>query len=350
MVYVAELKASDKDEKDAYRKFRFSPNFGEGLVGKCNPAIFLLRWSSSSPPKLLKFNIIGFEEVRFGQPIFDPKNSNVLYATGYELTKDGRVLGIKGCFNRPSGIWKLTMPSPSPTDSDTTDHPVVDIELAQKLTPSRLSCRSPRVLDTGVYSLLIWLACTCGGAHVSTTTLHLLYLASNDKSLIVAETPFRVVGIEEEFINGVMTFPGLYPSYNIALSPFISYGNDSDLYHGVLLSSQWGSRNTILRVSLKDGNIQEVTPATDGNLYSWSVLTTDGGENFICSRSAPNVPYEILLGRFQKNGEVDWLLLDEYVVTKNGESSYTIRLHPLIQTMVSSCRGTCTHQNESYFC
>jgi len=127
--------------------------------------------------------------VRFGQPIFDPKNSGVLYATGYELTEDGRMLGIKFCFNRPSGIWRLIIPQLSPTEGEAdinTECTIIDVETTQNLLP--LICRSPRVLDTGGRSLLIWLACDCGGAHMSTTTLHRLdiTLASNrieDKAL-----------------------------------------------------------------------------------------------------------------------------------------------------------------------
>jgi acylaminoacyl-peptidase len=330
LVYVAELKAADKTDKDPYRKYRFNPDLGEGFIGKCNPAIFLLRWSPSSLPELFRLSIPGLEHVRFVQPIFDPVQSrDVLYATGYELTIDKRALGIKYCFNRPAGIWKLTIPqssSQSPSvegDANNSTKPVViDIESTQKLSPSHLSCRSPRVLDTGERFFLIWLACTCGGAHASTTTLHMLdiTLASNKidlESLRAAEKP--LVGVVREPLKDTSTFPGLFTSC-IASSPLISYGDGADRQHGILLSSQWGSRTTILRVCLRNGDVQEVTPVTDGKLYSWSLLATDGGNSFVCSRSAPDVPYEIMLGRFQENGEVDWLLLNKPVLRKNGQS------------------------------
>jgi len=140
----------------------------------------------------------------------------------------------------------------------------------------------------------------------------------DDKSLIAAETP--LVGLVQEPLKDTTAFPGLYPSYNISLYPFTSYGHDSDRQHGVLLSSQWGSRTTILRVSLKDGNVRDVTPSTDGKLYSWNLLASDGGENFVCSRSALDVPYEVLLGRFQKNGKIDWHLPDKPNLRKNGRT------------------------------
>ena len=333
---MAELNASDQDNNDPYRKYRFNPDFGEGLTGKCNPAIFLLRWSPSTQPNLFRLNIAGLKHVRFGQPIFDPRNSNVLYATGFELTKDGRSLGIKHCLNRPFGIWRLTMPLPSMAEGERKkpNRATIDVEAVQKLTSSHQSCRSPRILDTGEHSTLVWLACACGGAHASTTTLHTLNIKATAskldiEALVTAETP--LVDIVKEPLSDTRTFPGLYPSYNLVSSPFISHGDDCDRQHEVLLSSQWGSRNTILRLSLKDRNVQEITPVTDGKLYSWSLLATDGGQNFVCSRSAPDVPYELLLGRFQKNGEVDWLLLDKPVLHRNGESHVQFQMHTPIE-------------------
>lgn len=321
---MAELEVPDQGDNDPYRKYRFNPDFGEGYTGKCNPAIFLLRWSPSTPPNIFRLNIAGLEHVRFGQPIFDPRNPNVLYATGYELTKDGRSLGIKHCLNRPFGIWRLTIAPPFVVEEEgkKPSRAVIDVETVQKLTSSHQSCRSPRIVDTGEKSTLIWLACACGGAHASTTTLHTLDITVASKldigALVKAETP--LVGIVKEPLSDTTTFPGLYPSYNLVSSTFISRGDDRDHRHDILLTSQWGSRTTILRLSLKDGNVQEVTPVTDGKLYSWSLLATDGGQSFVCARSAPDVPYELLLGRFQKNGEIDWLLLDKPVLHRNGES------------------------------
>ncbi|KAG1722918.1 hypothetical protein EDB19DRAFT_1765976, partial [Suillus lakei] len=36
---------------------------------------------------------------------------DTIFVRGREHTKDGRLLGIKGCFNRPMGIWQLTLPT-----------------------------------------------------------------------------------------------------------------------------------------------------------------------------------------------------------------------------------------------
>ncbi|KAG1733784.1 hypothetical protein EDB19DRAFT_1729401 [Suillus lakei] len=36
---------------------------------------------------------------------------DTIFVRGREHTKDGRLLGIKGCFNRPMSIWQLTLPT-----------------------------------------------------------------------------------------------------------------------------------------------------------------------------------------------------------------------------------------------
>ncbi len=322
LIYVAELTNGIKKDHDPYRKYRYSPAFGEGLTGARDPALFYLAWSPSTPPTILRLKPVGFENVRFGQPIFDPQSSCVLYATGYELTVDGKLLGIKGCFNRPSGIWRLQIPEPVLTqredEKDVSKLAELDTEAIQKLTPPHLSCRSPRALKFDGRSVLLWLACASGGAHVSTSTLHSLDISSlaelNDQSLIASDKP--LVNLIEEPLKDLGSFPGLYPSYNLPLSPFIftEGGNQPS----ILLHSQWGSRTTVLQISLKDGVVHDLTPDVEGKLYSWVVLTTDGNKRFICSRSAPNLPYEILLGRFEENDDFNWLLLDKPILRKEG--------------------------------
>ena len=322
LIYVAELTNGIKKNHDPYQKYRYNPSFGEGLTGARDPALFYLSWSPSTPPTILRLKPVGFENVRFGQPIFDPQSSCVLYATGYELTVDGKLLGIKGCFNRPSGIWRLQIPVPAfltqrEDEKDVSKLAELDTEAIQKLTPPHLSCRSPRVLKFDGRSVLLWLACASGGAHVSTSTLHTLDISSlaelDDQSLIASDRP--LVNLIKEPLKDLSSFPGLFPSYNLPLSPFVFTGDNQP---SILLHSQWGSRTTVLRISLKGGVVHDLTPDAGGKLYSWVVLATDGNKRFICSRSAPNLPYEVLLGRFEENGDANWLLLDKPILRKEG--------------------------------
>lgn len=318
LVYVAESTDGIKKEDDPYRKYRYNPDFGECLGGVQDPAIFYFCWSPSTPPTILQLKPVGFENVRFGQPIFDPKSSSILYATGYELTMDGKFLGINYCFNRPSGIWRLQIPDVSTGKSDMSKFAVLDTCAVKKLTPSQLSCRSPRVLRVDGRSVLVWLACTSGGPHVSTSTLHSLNISlldePDEQSIIESDKP--LLDFIKDPLNDLSCFPGLYPSYNLPISPFVISESDNQPF--VLVHSQWGSRTTVLQISLKDGVVYDLTPDAEGKLYSWVVLATDGNKTFICSRSAPNVPYEILLGQLKENGAVNWLLLDKPILRKEG--------------------------------
>jgi len=61
---------------------------------------------------------------------------------------------------------------------------------------------------------------------------------------------------------------------------------------------------------LIDGSIKSLAPAGD-DLCSWIVLTTNGSDSVIHSQSSPSMPYEIVLGKFNSNGEVTWILLEK---------------------------------------
>ena len=349
LVYVAENNPNDKTDDDAYRMYRFKPDFGEGFEGKRDPAIFLLSWSASCPPILYQVNPVGLGgKLFFGQPIFDPQTPNVIYATGYESAQGGRVLGIKGCFNRPSGIWRLTIsssPFSGPRDGvkDTVKHFLIATESVQKLTPPHLSCRSPRAVKSASCTILVWLACICGGAHVSTSTLHVLDITFapgmiNDQALLASDKP--LVDVRSELLKDLNAFPGLYPSYNLPASPFI-LGDLSQT--NILLHSQWGSRTTILQISLKDGSIREVIPDGNGGLFSWSVLATDGQGQVVCSGSAPNVPHQIWLGRVRKHhGDLDWSLLDEPTLPNHGElfAFYFLDIYLMLAQLVQLLRAS----------
>ena len=331
LVYVAEAK-DEKAETDPFKKFRFNPDFGEGLGGKRSPAIFLFSWSAEST-RLTRVETVGYEDVRFGQLIFDPIADSILYATGYEFIMDRRVLGVKGCFNRPSGIWRMVIPPTTEvavSEEEDSKMAVLTTKTAQKLTPSHLSCRSPRTFTKNAQSTLVWLSSATGGAHVATTTLHVLDISSQaeiieEQSLIASDTP--VVDLVKERLNDLTKFPGLYPSYNLPQAPFI-LSNDGHNKPDVLLHSVWGSRTTILRVSLRDGAVEDLTPDPEGKLDSWTLFATDGRDQLICSRSSLSVPYELLVGQI-KGKVVGWYILDQPDLSASGKQVFLSlsRLH-----------------------
>ena len=208
------------------------------------------------------------------------------------------MLGVKGCFNRPSGIWQLRLSSNLIKEAS----PEVT---SKKISYADHSCRSPRIIVHQGRSFLVWFGAEVGGAHVACTRMyqHEITLDDSNDLGIPDEAPF--VGIIDT--PGSDGFPGLYPSYTLPKSSSIQIPG-SQAY--ILLDSQWGSRTTVLRISLMDGSVKNLTPAGD-DLCSWSVLTTNGLDSIICSRSSPSMPYEIMLGKFNSNGEVTWTILEK---------------------------------------
>ncbi|KAF9474522.1 alpha/beta-hydrolase [Pholiota conissans] len=319
VVYTAEGNAPES--KDPYSKFRFNPDFGEGLPGKKRPTTFILSWKDSSaedpsPSKASLVQMKPFEGVRFGQAVFSPNTDSIIYATGYEFTTDGRFLGIKGCYNRPTGIWRLRIATPA--SSEITKPPAsVEIVTAQKLTLPLLSCRSPRILNNNGKSTLLWLASRSGGAHVASSTLHSLDITYDDaesEQLSDSASSRTLVDIVEMPDLHLTMFPGLYPAFNLPTS-FSIIPSDS-ASPSVLVASQWGSRTTVLAISTDTGAVNNLTPDSDNNLFSWTVLVTDNRSRVICSRSAPSVPYEIVIGNFDSSGDVSWNVIDRPALSK----------------------------------
>ena len=313
ILYTAEGKAPKTE--DPFEKFRFNPDFGEGLVGKKRPVTFILRWDSSHQsttsykPKFELVELKILKNVRFGQAVFSPKCDNLIYATGYEFTSDGRILGLKACYNRPSGIWQLCLGRQLPESGDKFTMTL------QKLTPASLSCRSPRTFKHLGRSYLVWLACPTGGAHIRASELNCLDISRESTSsyLPVESTHKPLVPITNNIPSESNVFPGLFPSYNLPSSSTIVTELELDPVPSIVFHSQLGSRTTVLLISTQDGRVIDLTPADKEGLhiYSWKVLATDGRSHVVCQRSSTSVPYEILLGRFDDTGKVSWHLIDK---------------------------------------
>lgn len=296
-MYTAEAnpETTEGGEDDPYPKFRFIPNFGEQLYTKKRPTLFVFRWrapnelsrggSDTTPAPFvtaLSLDQPSNIPVLFGQAIFITETR--LYATGYEQTGDGKLLGVKGCFNRPSSIWELILPSENPTTACKS----------VKIGTAGGSCRSPRVLfnNDRVATTLFWLCNPVGGAHASTVSLHVRDLkgSAGDRLLVdVVHDP------------SAQDFPGLYTEYNLADSPFVRLGDKTF----ILTQSLWRSRPTLILINAETGDVVDLTPVLgDQPLYSWNLLGTDGARSVICSRSTPTSPSETLHLTLAQDGTV----------------------------------------------
>ncbi|KAG6847174.1 hypothetical protein H0H93_009726, partial [Arthromyces matolae] len=303
LLYVAEGNPPTPTDEDPYIKFRYTPQFGEGLSGKRRPTIFVFAWKNGSgePQKALSSISIDSKAL-FGQVIFSPKGDS-LYATGYEYTSDHRLLGIKYCFNRPSGIWELTPePSSLSLDSLLKEESNVIKCTGKKLTPSYLSCRSPRIFTHNEKTTLLWFSHPSGGPHAATSLLYSLDITSGTDPKKITSPLVDSVSKPDQG-----AFPGLYPDPNLSASSTLQLDSSSSSPY-VITHSIWGSRTTVLLISTVDGTVKNLTPE-DGNLYSWKVFNTDGHKRVLCSRSTPISPNELVLGEFDDKGEVSWRVL-----------------------------------------
>lgn len=298
-MYTAEANpdTTEKQGDDPYPKFRFVPHFGEQLYTKKRPALFVFRWRSQNDVShggidttpTASITALSLDQppdtpVLFGQATFVTETR--LYATGYEQTGDGKLLGVKGCFNRPTSIWELIIPSESPQTATTTVCKSVEIE-----TPGR-SSRSPRVLfdKDCVPTTLFWLSNPVGGAHASTVSLHVRDLEGSVGDRLLVDAVYDPSAKE---------FPGLYTEYNLAESPFLRFGDTTY----VLAQSLWRSRPTLISINVESGAVTDLTHVQDGQaLYSWSLLGTDGACSVICSRSTPTSPPETVLLTLTQDG------------------------------------------------
>ncbi|KAJ3573227.1 hypothetical protein NP233_g2564 [Leucocoprinus birnbaumii] len=310
LLYTAEANGPQSKSEDPYAKFRYKPNFGEGYGGKKRPRFFLLRWnepgdadpSKTSKPILYEIHTEA-DNVLLGQGIFYPNgDETTIYATGYEFTPNGRMLGIKYCFNRPFGIWELRFKAQSSEENNKGDEKKRDliVHSARKISGTN-SARSPRIRQENNQSVLYWFAANSGGPHMSTSSLHSLDITSLDS--VSPEETKTVIPIPEA---PGPDFPGLYPPFNLPNYPFLKLDDGTT---EIILQSGWGSRNTILSISPSTGAVKQLTPPGPA-LFSWALLASDGKNRIICSRSSPSTPYQVLLGVLSEKG-LQWRVLDQ---------------------------------------
>lgn len=319
LVYTAEANAPENEGDDPYAKFRFLPDYGEGYIGRKRPTLFVARWPQNTDsvdalsgdngnPTIRSICVPGETSnapITFGQARFVADDT--LFATGYEYSEDGKRLGIKACFNRPTAIWelKLDLEHADPEQSDT----LIAIS-ATKLSDPKRASRSPRHIP--VSNAAFWFSHELGGPHASCFSIHRFDLQTREVVTIVP----AIDKIQENFIDG---FAGLYTETVLA-RPFIWSGTRAYL----LTRTSQGSRLEVILIDLEQPeNVVRLTPAESSeDLWSWSPLATDGRKWVLASRSAPTVPNELALGRLEEHGgkpRVAWQVIEMPSLTPRGK-------------------------------
>lgn len=332
MVYIAEANAPENEGDDSFTKFRFLPDYGEGYIGKKRPTIFIVRWAPNGDsvdtpggnisPTVRALSVpssatSNAANISFGQAQF--VTDDTLFVTGYEYCEDGRRLGIRACFNRPTAIWELKLdPAELQLEHAADSEPSVLADPATALIaisatkisdPSRAS-RSPRPIP-GLDATL-WFSHELGGPHASCFALHRFDFQARETATIIP----TVDKIREKTMDGLA---GLYVETLLA-RPFVHFGDRTYL----LTRTSQGSRLEVILIDLEEPeSVVRLTPAESSeDLWSWTPLATDGRKWVLASRSAPTVPNELALGKLEEHGgkpRVAWQVIEMPSLTPRGE-------------------------------
>jgi hypothetical protein len=333
LVYTAEANAPENEDDDSFAKFRFLPDYGEGYAGRKRPTLFIARWAPNAEsvdalsggnvsPTVRAISVpssatSNAATISFGQAQFVADDT--LFVTGYEYGEDGKRLGIKACFNRPTAIWELMLdPVELQLQHAADSEPSLLADPAAALTvisatkisdPNRAS-RSPRPIPGS--NAALWLSHELGGPHASCFSLHTFGLQARETTTIIP----AVDKVQENFMDG---FAGLYAE-NLLARPFVWLGGRTYL---VTRTSQ-GSRLEVILVDLEQPEcVVRLTPAESSeDLWSWSPLATDGRKWVLASRSAPTVPNELALGKLDEYGgkpRVAWQVIEMPSLIPRGE-------------------------------
>ena len=334
MVYIAEANPPENQADDSFAKFRFLPDYGEGYTGRKRPTIFIAQWvpngnsgvdnpsGGNISPTVRAISVpscatSNAANISFGQAQF--VTDDTLFATGYEYSEDGRRLGIRACFNRPTAIWELRLdPVELQLQHAADSEPsvladpaaaLIAISAAKISDPTRAS-RSPRPIP-GLNSAL-WFSHELSGPHASCFSLHCFDLQARETTTIVP-TVDRIRG------NLMDGFAGLYTESLLA-RPFVRLGGRTYL----LTRTSQGSRLEVILIDLEGPkSVVRLTPAESGeDLWSWSPLATDGRKWILASRSAPTVPNELALGKLEEIGgkpRVAWQVIEMPSLTPRSE-------------------------------
>jgi acylaminoacyl-peptidase len=233
--------------------------------------LFVLRWADHDQSYLLadrpkttlyalNVQVNHLDVTDFGQGIF--ASETLVYATGYSEMPNGRKLGIRGCNNRPASIYRLKLDFKDAGDGVETgvedgtsnakkkDPIHLDVQAVRVSDPNR-SSRSPRLgptynTDGTSKRQLVWISNALLGPHASCSQLHSCAVAPDSLTSDEIEVDKKVVIDTVQKPSSCTPFPGLYLD-QLPVNPFFEP-------FALLLNTVWGSKKTILTVSLSERN------------------------------------------------------------------------------------------------
>ncbi|KAL0348931.1 UNVERIFIED_CONTAM: Acylamino-acid-releasing enzyme [Sesamum angustifolium] len=230
-------------------------DWGETYSGKRQPALFVIDIFCG---EVRAVTGVG-RELSIGQVVWAPSVEGQQYLV-FVGWPSKRKFGVKYCSNRPCALYAVKAPSFISEASATRNYAAED-SLIVNLTQSISSALFPRFSQDGKF--LVFLSAKSAvdsGAHLATDSLHKIEWPSDGNlgpSLKIIDVVPVVMCPEDG------CFPGLYCSKFLD-KPWLSDG------HTMVLSSVWGSTQTILSVDVLSGRVSRISP--NNSNFSWDVL------------------------------------------------------------------------------
>ncbi|KAL8481600.1 hypothetical protein ACS0TY_027927 [Phlomoides rotata] len=283
-------------------------DWGETYAGKRQPALFVIDINSGDVHHVTGVG----RELSVGQVVWGPsiRGEQSLVFVGWP--SDTRKFGVKYCSNRPCALYAAKSPlfnSKASISNDAEDLVIVN------LTQSISSALYPHFSPDGKFLAFVSAKCSVdSGAHLATESLHMIEWPSDGKlgqSFIIIDVVPAVMCPEDG------CFPGLY------CSKFLSYPWLSD-GRTMILSSVWGSAQTLLSVDVLSGKVSRISPHKSNS--SWDVLALDG-DNIIAVCSSPidipEIKYGSLVGKISRDAKWNWLDVSS-PITKCSEEALSL--------------------------
>lgn len=282
LVFVAEPKTADRsywgtNKEDAPRgplgmssKFLQKQDWGESYTNKVQaPKVYVLHVESGKVHCAVD---PADTSLSCGNACWI-SDSKVVYV-GWQLRER---LGIVYCHQRASSLFSVEVPT-----GDGAEERGTPTQLTTD--PIDFSSRSPRVSPRG--HSLVFLSREAVGPHMTSSRLRRIDLDSME-----IETIVDIEGGKDP------DFPGLY----VSTLPRRCWWSDDE----ILLSTQWGFDEALVKVHLAEGKVQRITPH-QSKLQSGAVLDVTGHGALVCV-SGPTTPPEVyILTPEEGGGAIQW--------------------------------------------
>ncbi|UZJ54196.1 hypothetical protein CBS101457_003516 [Exobasidium rhododendri] len=297
-----EVDIISRKEGSGLQDWEYQAPLGEKFGGQIRPTVFLLKLhlQTGEGAKLQCLAVPSGGDDRelssalLGQAVFS-SSGKAIFLTAYPTLQDGRRLGIIYCSNRPAAIYRIMVEESvrgDEGDKDAAQFSVWTPQTWSRLSATGFSARSPR--SKAERDTCFWLQSEEGGAHRDCDAI----ISSDESGKTREEIPIQSTPSKSS------GWPGLFVDQLRGSCLLQKVG-------GMATDTIWGSRKTIvLHLFQSNSTPIDLTPLgstlsiyqsekEEEQVWSYTLLCTDGEDTIIASRSSPTQPQQILVGVLQ---------------------------------------------------